>query len=45
MQFLMNMKGVTELALEVSAVVILLVGSGDFSLFEGSGENACVAEL
>jgi hypothetical protein len=41
----MNLKGTTQFVLEVSAVIIILVGSDDFRLYEVRGENARGAEF
>jgi methyl-accepting chemotaxis protein len=45
MQFLKNLRVLTQLMLGFSAVIILLIGLGAFSLFELSAENSHVAQL
>jgi len=45
MHFLKNLRVLTQLMLGFSAVIVLLIGLGAFSLFELSTENAHVAAL
>ncbi|MEX3937595.1 methyl-accepting chemotaxis protein [Paraburkholderia phymatum] len=45
MQFLKNLKVVSQLVLGFAAVIVLMVGLGVFCLIEMSGENARVAEF
>src|SRR5260370_9406440 len=45
MQFLKNLRVLTQLMLGFSAVIVLLIGLGGFSLFEMSAQNTHVAQL
>jgi methyl-accepting chemotaxis protein len=45
MQFLKNLRVLTQLMLVISSMVVLLIGLGTFSLFEVSAENNHVSQL